>query len=99
MSRGISKIQRAIVGLLDGSVRHQVYRGSGGPLATRELWEELISLGLMRSDTPRKHAMFTVRRACRSLLDRGILQGRYVWDCDNPGRQTASWKIAEEPWD
>ena len=92
MSKGLGKLQRAIVGLLDGTLKHQVF-SAGGALATSELLAELVALGLLEEDLPRKTAMSTVRRACHSLLDRGILEGEYSIDCDYPWAQVASWRI------
>ena len=94
MSRGRSKLQRAIVGLLDGTIEMRVYRG-GGVLTTSELLEELRERGLVREDIPRKTAMFTVRRACLSLLERDILEGEYVTDVDHHWAQVASWRLKE----
>lgn len=91
MSKGLSKLQRQIVGLLDGSIKRQVY--SSGPLTTAELLEELIASGVMADDRDRKLAMFTIRRACHSLLNRGIIAGEYIHDCDNAGRIAAKWYV------
>ena len=35
----------------------------------------------------------TVRRACLSLLDRGILEGRYTVDQNYPRAKVASWRL------
>lgn len=64
MSKGLGKLQRAIVGLLDGSIPHKVY--TPGAMATNEVLKELECLGLVREGTSRKVAMHTVRRACLS---------------------------------
>ncbi len=94
MSRGLSKLQRAIVGLLDGTIKLRIFSGSGA-LTTSELLEELRERGLVREDIPRKTAMFTVRRACLSLLERDILEGEYVIDVDHPWARVASWHLKE----
>lgn len=95
MSKGLSKLQRHVVGLLDGSIKHTIYSGGkGSELTTRELLEELVEAGLLPEGRDRKQAMFTVRRACMSLLRRDLLTGRYAWDCDNVGRRIATWKTA-----
>jgi hypothetical protein len=94
MSKGLSKLQKAIVGMLDGSIKHDVY-SSGNTLTTRELLEELIAHDEMPSDANHKSAMFTVRRACLSLLNRDILQGEYMIDCDYPWAITASWTLID----
>ena len=95
MSKGLSKLQRAIVGLLDGTLEHKVYT-SGGALATNELLEELQARGLVKEDIPRKIAMFTVRRACHSLLNRGILEGEYCIDCNYPWAEVATWRLIKQ---
>lgn len=95
MSKGLSKLQKAIVGLLDGSIKSRLYRG-GGALDTREILEALMDSGEMSSDTNHKSAMFTVRRACLSLLNRGIIKGEYVIDCDYPWAKTASWTFINQ---
>ena len=87
-ARNGCKLQRAIVGLLDGTLERQVYAGGGG-LATNEFLEELQARGLVKEGIPRKTAMFTVRRACHSLLDRGILEGEYIIDDDYPWARVA----------
>jgi hypothetical protein len=94
MGKGLSKIQTTIVGLLDGSIKSQVYRNSGA-FTTRELLEELIACGVMSDDTPHKFAMFTVRRACLALINRDILKGVYEIDCDYPWAQIATWSILD----
>jgi hypothetical protein len=91
MSKGLSKLQKAIVGLLDGTIKHEVY--SGKTLSTRELLEELIEHDEISRDSNHKTAMFTVRRACLSLLNRDILQGEYIIDCDYPWAKTACWTL------
>jgi hypothetical protein len=68
-------MQRAIVGLLNGNVPRQVIRGTRGDdnLGIDANWK---NSGFVRSDAPKPRKLFTVRRACISLLDRGILTGR-----------------------
>jgi len=95
MSRGLSKLQRAIVGLLVGTLERQVF-SSGGGLTTSELLEELQARGLVKEGISRKIAMFTVRRACHSLLDRGIVEGEYVIDCNHPWAQVACWRLSKQ---
>ncbi|MGA2797774.1 MAG: hypothetical protein ABSE63_09360 [Thermoguttaceae bacterium] len=95
MSKGLSKLQKDIVGLLDGSLKRMVY-SPGDSLTTRELLEELIEHDEMSSDTNHKVAMFTVRRACLSLLSRDIIKGEYGIDCDYPWAKIASWTIIEK---
>ena len=95
MSRGLGKLQHSIVGLLDGTLKRQVF-SSGGGLTTSELLEELQVRGLVKEGTSRKIAMFTVRRACHSLLNRGILEGEYVMDCDYPWAEVVSWRLCKQ---
>jgi hypothetical protein len=90
MSKGISKLQKQILGLLDGSIRHQVFN-EGDALTTAELLEELQTSGTLNEEQNHKYAMFTIRRACRSLVARGILQGDCEPDFDNVGRRAATW--------
>lgn len=76
MGRGLSKLQTAILGLIDGTVRSKVYGGAEA-FGTPELMEELEAMGLLDDSTPRKQKVFTVRRACDSLFRRGLIQGTY----------------------
>jgi hypothetical protein len=93
MSKGLGKLQKTILGLLDGSLPLQCYRSSGA-LTTRELFDELAERGTTSLDTPRKTAMSATRRACLSLLDRGHIEGEYTIDFDYPGARIASWRLA-----
>lgn len=93
MSKGLGKLQKRILGLLEGSVKTEVYAQSR-TYTTRELLEELIEQGIVSPDAPRKTAMFTVRRACKSLLNRGLIEGKYETDFDHPGAIIASWRSA-----
>ena len=79
MSRGLSKIQNCIVGLLRGTVRRRCFSG-GGALITSELAEELTEHGLLSDQAPFKQRLFVVRRACDSLVRRGVINGEYTWD-------------------
>ena len=94
MSRGLSRIQNAIVGLLGDHPNRQRFAGCGA-LTTSELAKELQAKGLVDWDTApqRKMAFFTVRRACDSLLARGILQGEYVIEDERPWPKTISWSL------
>jgi hypothetical protein len=94
MSRGLSKLQRAIIGLLDGTVPRAVY--GRGALTTSELLEELVCRGLVPPERPRKIAMYTIRRACISLLDRGIVTGEYVVHDPCAWTDVLSWRIAKD---
>lgn len=78
MSKGPSKIQNCILGLLRGEVRRQCYSGGSSPLITNELVDELTEAGLLSDGTPRKQRLFVVRRACDSLAGRGLVIGEYV---------------------
>jgi hypothetical protein len=89
MSKGLSTLQRRILGLLDGSIPHKVF--TPGTLTTAQLRAELIQADLMSSDQERKLAMFTIRRACRSLVHRAYITCTYEIDNDNPGRRVATW--------
>lgn len=92
MSRGLSRIQQAIVGLLRGEVRRNCYSG-GGSLTTGELAEELEALGLVDREWPKhwRQSVFVVRRACRSLLRRGLVTGKYERCNDPPVVMTIEW--------
>ena len=89
MSKGLSKRQQVILGILGGSIRSQCY-ASGDELTTGELVEELESGGHLDRETNRKQRLFTVRRACDSLLSRGLLKGKTVL-CDPYSVDTISW--------
>jgi hypothetical protein len=93
VSRGLSKIQRHIVGILSGTTRPLVFR-SGGTLTTGELLDELREAGLVREDGPRGVGTFTVRRACLSLHRRGLIRGVYTRLCDLPLSLTIAWRAA-----
>lgn len=92
MGRGLSRTQRIILGLLDGSVEGAVYEGLDQGCDTAELLEELLERGFLRASTPRKQRMFTVVRACRSLERRGLLLGTYVTDAEHPHCRTIRWR-------
>jgi hypothetical protein len=94
MSKGLSKLQRTIVGLLDGSLKRQFYRG--GALITSELLAELVDREAVREDMPRNMAMFTVRRACMSLVERGILEGEYSIHADYPWAKVITWRLVSD---
>jgi len=99
MSRGLGKIQAHIVRILSGTVRRKVYAGRG-PLLTKELMAELIEAGLMRdatTTTERRISRHAVVRACRGLVLRGVVEGRYRADCDN-GAMSIEWEaVRPEP--
>ena len=95
MSRGLSKIQRAIMRQLEGPGRGHFYRC--GSLGTRELVEELKESGILREDMPSKFSNFTVRRACFSLVRRGLVEGRREMDLDHPEALTIIWWAVSNP--
>src|SRR5262245_13993430 len=93
MSRGLSKRQRIILAVLDGSRPRRVY--APGPMTTRELVQELVAHGALpeRAGKPAwRQALFTTRRACFSLVRRGLLEGRYCIDGDPPSCLSITWK-------
>jgi hypothetical protein len=90
MSRGLSRMQKTILGLLDGSLQGRVFR-SGGDLGTAELRAELLEAGILATEDQRQ-GMYTVWRACASLARRGLLQGERTIDCDYPWARTISWR-------
>jgi len=94
MSRGISKSQQIIFGLLNGLEDGRVYDDLDHGCDTAELLEELLVRGLVNEDAPRKQQMFTVVRACRSLERRGLLEGEMVTDADHPHCKTLHWTAA-----
>jgi hypothetical protein len=85
-------MQTTILGLLRGTERRRCYSGSGGALLTRELLDELEERELIDSGN-RKTALFSVRRACRSLAARGFIDGKYEVDDDNPDVSSIAWSI------
>jgi hypothetical protein len=85
-------MQNAIVGLLSGTARGRVF-SSTRALDTAELVEELQAAGFVTTEKHRQ-ALATVRRACASLVRRGILAGRYVVSGNPPHGETTSWTIA-----
>jgi len=96
MSRGLGVLQKTILGILDGTEKALVYKNSGGGLITRELVEELIERELLNERAPRKQLASSVIRACGSLCQRGLLEGTYNTDADNPGRYTITWRTAQQ---
>lgn len=96
MSRGLSRLQRGIYDLLAGKRRGLVY-GSGGPLTTSELVEELIEAGLLADDIPQEQATFTVRRSCYGLVQRGLLKGAPSSHGEHAWIKTITWRAAVTP--
>ena len=94
MSKGLGKTQRVIHDLLSGARSGQVYSSCSNGLDTKELLEELAEAEFISEGMPRKQQMATVVRACRGLVQRGLVSGKYVPDGDNAGRTTVHWKIA-----
>jgi hypothetical protein len=95
MSKGLSKLQTMIFGMLRGTEPRSVYRG-GGELTTAELLEELIAREMVNENAPRRQQMFTVRRACDSLLSRGLIEGTYTHAEPFMWARTISWKAAPQ---
>ena len=92
MSRGLGKLQRAIIDVLSGRT-NQIYRFSPGSSAdTYELVEELQAAELVPDN--QRAAGFRVYRACLTLYHRGLLtvEGTTV-----PGRRgvhfTWTWSL------
>ncbi len=94
MSKGLSKIQKTILGLLEGTEKGRIFACHGGSLLTSELVDELVDRGLLKEDAPRKQLMFTVVRACGSLVHRGLLEG--IYESDEWGRHTISWEASKK---
>jgi hypothetical protein len=95
MSKGISKLQRGILDLLQGKSQGQVYT-SGTELTTSELLDEMQVRELVKTQN-RKEALFTIRRACDSLCRRGLIKGTYTRDCDRWGCITVAWDALPPP--
>ena len=95
MSKGLGKLQDAIYGLLDGSKRRRRSAGCGA-LTTAELLDELIGFGLLDASVVRKQLMYTVRRSCQALRDRGLIKGEYVVEAHNPHVRQASWSAIKK---
>ncbi len=92
MSRGLSTIQKTILALLTGTEKGKVYGNCSGGLLTKELLDELMERGILDDRRPRKHLMFTVVRACRSLVNRKLLTGTHCHDDGSGPQLTISWK-------
>jgi len=95
MSKGISKLQRAIKGILEGTVQRRVYSGGPGEMITAELVDEMVEAGLVKEATDKaskRAAMFTVWRACDSLCRRGLIGAG--WGFTDGGDRTVTWKPA-----
>ncbi len=89
-------MQRTIVGLFEGSVHARVFANVTAGMDTSEILEELIAHDALDDARPRKQLMATVVRACTSLIGRGLVEGHYVADANNPGRQTLTWRAKDE---
>jgi hypothetical protein len=87
-------MQRDIVGILSGTRQRRVY-GGGGRLDTSELVEELLALGYFADCEERRQVVFTTRRACWSLVRRGLLTAEYVLAVPPVHGGTISWKATE----
>jgi len=74
MSRGLGKLQRAIIDVLSGRT-NQIYRfGPGSGADTYELVEELQAAELVPEN--QRAAGFRVYRACLTLYHRGLLTAK-----------------------
>lgn len=94
MSRGLSKTQRAIVAILDGSDPLKCFAKTSKPvLLTAELVEELMQRKLVRASRPRKQQLATVLRSCRGLFARGLITGKYSRDFDSGPQLTVAWSV------
>ena len=91
MSKGLGKLQRVIFDLLSGSRKGQVYSSSSA-LDTSELLDELVAAGFISDGMPRMQQMASVLRACRGLVKRDMISGKYGPDCNNAGRTTIQWE-------
>ena len=98
VSRGHGKLEREILSLLSGKTKSRVYSSSGGGFDTRELLEELSGSGVIVNNN-QKIAMYSVRRACRSLHSKGFLKGEWGIDVDFPHCKTITWSIADHETD
>ena len=78
--------------LLSGDRAGQVY-ATASELDTSEIVDELIEAGFISDEMPRKQQMATVLRACRGLVKRELITGKYVPDGNNVGRTTVQWAI------
>jgi hypothetical protein len=96
MSRGLSNMQRHILAVLRGDERGYVFANAAGGLHTSELYEELTGGGMFE-DTPRRQAVFAIRRACRSLLERGLLERRYSVKDEPPFPREIAWSAVKPP--
>ncbi|MFZ4396552.1 MAG: hypothetical protein ACOYOU_13095 [Kiritimatiellia bacterium] len=92
MSRGLGKLQRAIIDVLSGRT-HQVYRfGPGSSADTYELVEEMQAAELVPEN--QRAAGFRVYRACLSLYHRGLLTATGHTDTDRRDVHfTWSWSL------
>lgn len=95
MSRGLGRLQAAILALLNGSARTRVFVAGGREFTTDELLEELEEAGVLKSAGNRKAAMFAIRRACRGLEERGLADRTEVSTGKAP-YFAASWKLARK---
>jgi hypothetical protein len=91
MGKGLSKQQTVILGLLRGTEKGLRYT-SGGELTTAELADELCEREMFSENAPRRQRLFTVRRACDSLLSRGMIEGSYTIAQPYTWARVISWK-------
>lgn len=100
VSRGLSRLQRGILAFLRGKVP-AIFHVPGGAHTTTELLREMVARGWIRSDdTPAEHRqnLFVLRRACASLVRRGLLVSEDTTASDPPHCRTISWWLPEEAW-
>lgn len=90
MSKGLSKMQRRIHGLLSGT-ESPVFYSSSNKLTTAEILDELIEYGMLDGSRPRKQLMATVLRACDSLCRRELVEGVYGRDVERGPAITVTW--------
>lgn len=83
MSRGLGKLQRAIL-----------IRLRRGERTTAELLTSLEKAEEIARDIPRKQSMGQISRTCASLVERDLICGRYEADSKNTGRMTRVWRLA-----
>jgi hypothetical protein len=94
MSKGVGKLQTAILGLLRGEIRKMVYGGCGDH-TTPELVDELLAHGILNADKPRRQHLWAILRACDSLARRELLDGKYVYS-DDQRCEVVMWSLKGE---
>jgi hypothetical protein len=92
----MSALQASILDIL---TRKRLIYYPNGHMSTPELLEELVDRNfypLLPENGGRKKALYSIRRACETLQDRGLISGSPVPDSLHPWVMTIEWALTDE---